>query len=173
MDRLLPLAKSAKLYGEVGAEDHGVLPDRRAYIVGLGFYDLFLLGRMDFKVEYACTSPTSNPIAWYVHPEYPPLFHERIFGHHVGSNADDIFGRMSFSILKNLVLGVDFDLETQGKRDAQTTKSYQTGVDLDIYINRWVSIFGRYIYERFEDREQIAGGTKDHHLGGVEVRIKF
>jgi hypothetical protein len=173
MDRVLPLAKSAKLYGEVGAEDHGALPDRRAYIVGLGFYDLFLLGRMDFKAEYACTSPTSNPIAWYVHPEYPPLFHERIFGHHVGSNAEDIFGRLTFSILKNLVLGVDFDLETQGKRETQTTKSYQTGVDLDIYINRWVSVFGRYIYERFEDRDQIAGGSEDSHMGGVEVRIKF
>ena len=173
MDRVLPLAKSAKLYGEVGAEDHGVLPDRRAYIVGLGFYDLFLLGRMDFKVEYANTSPTSNPTAWYVHPEYPPLFHDRIFGHHVGSNADDIFARLSFSILKNLVLGVDFDLETQGNLDAQTTKSYQTGLDLDININRWVSVFARYIYERFEDRDQIAGGTKDHHLGGMEVRIKF
>ncbi len=173
MDRVLPLAKSAKLYGEVGAEDHGVLPDRRAYIVGLGFYDLFLLGRMDFKVEYANTSPTSNPTAWYVHPEYPPLFHDRIFGHHVGSNADDIFARLSFSILKNLVLGVDFDLETQGNLEAQTTKSYQTGLDLDININQWVSVFARYIYERFEDRDQIAGGTKDHHLGGMEVRIKF
>jgi hypothetical protein len=173
MDRVLPLAKSAKLYGEVGAEDHGVLPDRRAYIVGLGFYDLFLLGRMDFKVEYANTSPTSNPTAWYVHPEYPPLFHDRIFGHHVGSNADDIFARLSFSILKNLALGVDFDLETQGNLEAQTTKSYQTGLDLDININQWVSVFARYIYERFEDRDQIAGGTKDHHLGGMEVRIKF
>jgi hypothetical protein len=173
MDRVLPLAKSAKLYGEVGAEDHGILPDRRAYIVGLDFYDLFLLGRMDFKVEYANTSPNSNPVAWYVHSDYPPLFHDRIFGHHVGSNADDIFSRLSFSILKNLVLGVDFDLETQGKQDAQTTKSYQTGLDLDIYINQWVSVFARYIYERFEDRDQIAGGSKDHHLGGVEVRIKF
>ena len=91
----------------------------------------------------------------------------------MGSNAEDIFGRLTFSILKNLALGVDFDLETQGKREAQTTKSYQTGVDLDIYINRWVSVFGRYIFERFEDRDQIAGGSKDHHLGAVEVRIKF
>jgi hypothetical protein len=91
----------------------------------------------------------------------------------VGSNADDIFTRLSFSILKNLVLGMDFEGETQGKQEAQTTKSYRTGVDLDICINRWVSVFARYIYERFEDPDLIAGGTGDHHLGGVELRIKF
>jgi hypothetical protein len=173
MDRVLPVAKSAKVYGEVGAEDYGFLPDRRAYVVGLGLYDLFLLGRMDFKVEYANTSPSSNPTAWYTHTDYPPLFHDRIFGHHVGSNADDIFTRLSFSILKNLVLGMDFERETQGKQEAQTTRSYRAGVDLDICINRWVSVFARYIYERFEDPDLIAGGTGDHHLGGVELRIKF
>jgi len=173
MDRILPIAKSLKIYGEVGAEDHGFLPDRRAYIVGLTLTDLFLLGRMNLRVEYANTSPKSAPVSWYTHGDYPPLFHDRIFGHHMGTNAEDIFGRLTFDLAKNVTLGLDFNLETQGKKDAVTTQSYQTGVDLDFYINQWVSILGRYIYERFEDRDGIAGGNGENHLGGVEIRLRF
>jgi len=69
---------------------------------------------MDLRVEYVNTAPNPKPTAWYIQGDYPPTFHERLFGHHVGSNADSIFTRLTGYILPNLQLGVDFNLETQG-----------------------------------------------------------
>ena len=60
-DKILPLARSIKFYGEYAAEDTGFLPDRRAYILGLFLSDLFLTGRIDLRLEYANTLARDVP----------------------------------------------------------------------------------------------------------------
>ena len=182
--KMLPLARSLKFYGEWGAEDTGSPPDRRAFLLGLTFYDLFLAGRVDLRLEYTntasqlqlenfSTSSNTGPSAWYIHPSYPPIFHERIFGHHVGNNAEDIFARLIGYLSPTLTLGLDFDAETQGKANAVKTRSYQWGVDAEYWIRDQIKIKGRYILENFRDPESIAGGDKIHHLFGIEVRYGF
>ena len=173
MDKILPIARSLKFYGEVGAEDTGFPPDRRSYLCGLLFNDLFLIGRLDLRLEYTNTTAESVPTAWYTHPSYPPIYHERIFGHHVGSNSQDIYIRLTNYISPALRLGVDFDAETQGKKDAINTSSYQWGADLDYWISNQMNIKGRYLFEDFRDPNFIAGGDKIHHLLGLEFRWRF
>jgi hypothetical protein len=170
---VLPLARSLKIYGEWGAEDTGKPPDRRAYLLGLSFYDLFLMGRADLRMEYANTANPSVPSAWYTHASYPPIFHERIFGHHVGSNAQDIFVRLTGYLSPKFTLGLDFDAETQGLKDTAKTQSYQWGIDADYWIRDKFKIKGRYILENFRDSQSIAGGDKTHHLFGIELRYGF
>jgi hypothetical protein len=182
--KILPVARSLKFYGEWGAEDTGTPPDRRAFLLGLSFYDLFLTGRVDLRLEYTNTASQFNlensntssntvPSAWYTHASYPPIFHERIFGHHVGSNAEDIFARLTGYLSPKLTLGIDFDAETQGKVNAIKTKTYQWGVDVDFWIRDQIKIKGRYILENFRDPQSIAGGDKTHHLFGIELRYGF
>jgi hypothetical protein len=173
MGKYLPIARSLKFYGEWGAEDTGVPPDRRAYLFGLFLGDLFLKGRMDLRLEYTNTSPASVPRAWYTHPEYPPTYHERIFGHHVGSNGEDIFARLTNYLSPKLLLGLDFNYENHGHMDAVKTYSYQWGADVDYLIRDWVNVKGRYIVESFQDPDSIAGGDKIHHLFGLEFRCRF
>jgi hypothetical protein len=173
MDKILPIARSLKFYGEVGAEDTGYPPDKRAYLFGLFFSDLFLIGRLDLRLEYTNTSPDSVPIMWYTHGFYPPIYHERIFGHHVGSNAEDIFVRLTSYLSPILLLGFDFDFETQGHKDATKTNSYQFGADLDYQIRDQMAIKGRYILEIFKDPISIAGGDNTHHLFALEFRQRF
>lgn len=172
MDRFLPLAKSLKIYGEMGAEDRGVLPDRRSYLVGLALYDLFLTGRADVRLEYANTSPHSEPSAWYTHGAYPPLFHGRIFGHPAGSNADDLYARLAGYITSSLTLGVYFDLMKQGIRQNPETRSYQYGADFAWLLSERSSIQGMYLYEVFQDRSGIAGGNAHHQIALLEFRWK-
>ena len=85
MDRITTLFRAIKFYGEIGAEDTGYPPDRRAYLVGLLFKDLLLAGKTDLRIEYANTSPSSVPTAWYQHSQYPAFHEGRVFGHHVGA----------------------------------------------------------------------------------------
>lgn len=172
-DKILPLARSLKFYGEYGAEDTGFLPDRRAYLLGLFLNDFFLTGRIDLRLEYANTSPRDVPSAWYTHNDYPPIFHERIFGHHVGSNGEDYFARLTAYLSPKLLLGIDFDVETHGSRLSAKTNSYQWGTDLDYLINDRMRLKGRYIMELFKDPNSIAGGDSTHHLFGLEFRYSF
>ena len=109
MGKILPVARSLKFYGEIGAEDTGYPPDRRAYLFGLLLNDLFLTGRMSLRLEYTTTTADGPPTAWYTHSSYPPIYHERIMGHHVGSNAQDIFVRLTSYLSTKLQLGLDFD----------------------------------------------------------------
>ncbi len=171
--RLLPVARSLKFYGEYGAEDTGFLPDRRAYRLGLEIYDLLLSGRVDLRLEYANTSPSSVPGAWYTSSSYPPLYHERIFGHHAGSNAQDIYARLTANLSTRLTLGFDFHAETQGKKDAVTTDSFQWGIDAEYWIRDGLKIRGRYILESFRDSQSIAGGDRTGHLFGIELSCNF
>jgi hypothetical protein len=172
-DKILPLARSLKFYGEYGAEDTGFLPDRRAYLLGFFMNDLLLTGRVDLRLEYTNTSPSDVPAAWYQHRYYPPTYHERIFGHHVGSNGDDFFVRLTAYLSSKVLFGFDFDAEAHGKADAVQTKSYQWGADLDYWINDRMNLKGRYILEKIKDPDSIAGGDATHHLFGLEFRYRF
>jgi hypothetical protein len=173
MGKYLPVARSLKFYGEWGAEDTGVPPDRRAYLLGLFLGDLFLKGRMDLRLEYTNTSPASVPTAWYTNSEYPPTFHERLFGHHLGSNGEGVFARLNSYLSTKLQLGVDFNYENQGHMDALKTYTYRGGVDMDYWIRDRANVIGRYIVEGFQDPDSIAGGDKIHHLFGLEFRWRF
>jgi len=172
-DKILPIARSLKFYGEIGAEDTGFPPDRRAYMLGFFLTDLFLTGRIDLRFEYWNTSAESVPAAWYTHGFYPPIYYERIFGHHVGSNGEDIFVRLTGYLSSKLLLGFDSDIETHGRKDAIKTNSYQFGADLDYLIRDGMNIKGRYILEYFRDPSSIAGGDSTHHLFGLEFRWRF
>ena len=172
-DKILPIFRSLKFYGEWGAEDTGFPPDRRAYSLGLFLNDLFLVGRADLRLEYAHTALKNVPLAWYTHEEYPPIYHERIFGHHMGSDAEHIFIRLTGYLSSKLLLGFDFNAETQGASNAVTTRSYEGGADLDYLIRHQMSIRGRYILEKFKDPNSIAGGDATHHFLLLELRQRF
>jgi len=172
-DKILPLARSLKFYGEWGAEDTGVPPDRRAYLLGIVFNDLLLFGGMTLCFEYANTSDQYIPHAWYQHGSYPPIYHERIFGHHVGSNGEDYFVRLTAYLSPRVLLGIDFDAENHGKKEAVKTSTNQWAADLEYMINDRVNLKGRYILEKFKDPESIAGGDSTHHLFGLELRLNF
>lgn len=171
--KIIPIARSLRLYGEYGAEDTGFLPDRRALLVGLGIYDLFLLGKIDIFFEYVDTSPAAFPAAWYTHNFYPPIFHERIFGHHAGSNADDFFMRLNVFISPQIKLGADFDYEFKGKWVPHKTYTYQLGLDLEYLLKNNIRLKGRYVGQKFIDPSGIAGGDNISHLFGLEIRFKF
>ncbi|MGQ9695006.1 MAG: capsule assembly Wzi family protein [Thermodesulfobacteriota bacterium] len=171
--KILPLARSLKFYGEYGAEDTGFLPDRRALLLGLAFYDIFLLGRIDLFLEYTDTSPASVPAAWYTHNFYPPIFHDRIFGHHAGSNTDDFFVRLHAFVSPKINFGVDFEYEFKGKWFPEKTYTYRCGIDLEYLFQNNVWLKGRYVGQKFIDPAGIAGGDKTNHLIGLEIHSKF
>jgi len=173
IDRITRLLRSVKVYGEIGAEDTGYPPDRRAYLVGLLFKDLFLTGKTDLRIEYVNTSPGQGPDSWYLHSQYPAFYKGRVFGHHVGSNAEDIFARVTTYLTNDLIAGIDIDMENSGLSRATQKTQYQFGVDLSYNITDMIGVKGRYGFERAENINFVDGENKNRHFFGVELTIGF
>ncbi len=171
--KIIPLARSMKFYGEHGAEDTGFLPDRRALLLGLALYDIFLLGKVDFYLEYADISPASVPAAWYTHNFYPPIFRDRIFGHHAGSNSVDLFARVQVFVSPKINFGIDFDYEFKGKWLPEKTYTYQLGLDLEYLCQNKIWVKGRFVGQKFVDPALIAGGDNTSYYLGFDIHFKF
>jgi hypothetical protein len=167
------LADGIKFYCEAGAEDTGFLPDRRAYVAGLALYKPFALERAVFRGEYAILSPNSVPAAWYNHSSYPMRYEGRVFGHHAGSDAEDIFVEWSQDFEK-FFYKLGFDREKSGVQ----TKTYtqcknQYFGEIGYRLNPHSKITLRYAYEEISNFENFQDERQRNHFLGVEAAIYF
>ncbi len=171
--KYLFLADGLKLYVEWGGEDTGLPPDRRAYVTGLALYKLFDLERTAFHVEYARMSPNSVPNAWYNHQYYPMYYRGSVFGHHAGSDAEDLFFEWSQDFEK-IFYKLGFDRERSGiqtKDDAQTKNQYfgEVGYRLNDHSDIKLS----YAYEEVDNVDNVKDESQSNHYVGLEATFSF
>jgi hypothetical protein len=167
--RILPVIRSFKIYGEWMMDD----TTQWGYLAGLHLQDLFLAGRVDLRLEYVDTSWHKVPDSLDNHPEYPPIFHDRLFGYYGGGNVRDFFARLDVQLSSKFQLGLDGDGASQGVKLDVTTMTYRYGMDLEYLLGYKTSLKVRYILEKLEDPNNIAGGDGTHHLLGMEFRKRF
>jgi hypothetical protein len=172
-DKIVPFLSSFKFYTEFGAEDTGTPPDRRAFLFGILCSDLFLTGKVDLRIEYADTSPSSVPTAWYQHTSYPAYYEGRVFGHHVGSDAEDIFIRTTIYLTDNLIAGIDFDAQTQGISRTIQEEHRQFGIDLSYDVSDTFEIKAIYSLDRVGNLNFVSGEDRDYQFTGMELKIRF
>ena len=162
-----------KLYCEVGAEDTGYPPDKRAYVAGVAFFKPFNLDRAVFRGEYAILSPYGVPLAWYNHFSYPMTYEEQVFGHHVGSDAEDIFLEWSQDFEK-LFYKLSFDRERSGiqtKASPQFKNQYSTEIGYRFNANSKVTL--RYVYEKINNFGNVANDSESNQFIGIDAMIYF
>ena len=167
------LADGIKLYCEIGAEDAGNPPDRRAYLAGLAFFKPFGLERAVFRGEYAILSPYSVPNAWYNHGAYPMRYEGRIFGHHAGSDAEDIFIEWSQSFDK-FFYTLGFDRERSGiqtKPFPQFKNQYIGKMGWRFNPNAGITL--QYAHEEIKNAGNVQNQSQRNHFLGVEAAIYF
>ena len=167
------LAEDLKLYFEWGAEDTGFPPDRRAGLGGLAFFKPFGLERAVLRAEYANTANQSAPGAWYNHPSYPMRYDDLIFGHHAGSDSEDIFVEWSQDIEK-FFYKLSFDRERSGIQ----TKIYvqfknQYLGELGYHFNDNVKVTLQYGYEEIKNFGYIQDERQTNHFLGLTSTFNF
>ncbi len=173
---LLPVAETLTFYGEWGAEDSGFLPDNRAYQLGLLFGDfLKWQGRLQFRLEYTNTTPNADDdkSTWYTHSEYPSTYEGRIFGHHVGSDADDFLARLSILLNPQLELGFQADYERRGKSLEIFESVLQGQIDAHYRLNDNISFLGHFGWEHAEDVDCVEGASDDRTYFSFLARYYF
>ncbi len=172
--RLVPVAESVKLYWEWGAEDTGTPPDKRGYIVGAAFYDFLMRDDMIFRAEYANLNPSSVPGAWYTHSSYPMQYDGRIFGHHAGSAAEDLFFELSQDRIGRFSYQIGFDKERSGLDvRANVQEKYQVYVGIGYELTEKSKIAVRYGYEKIRNYNNVADDDRNNHFIGTEFQVGF
>jgi hypothetical protein len=85
-------AQPLVLYGEWGGEDQSqpFVFTRHAWLAGVFLPSIGTYRKADLRVEFGNTL-TNDTGVWYQHPEYPHQYDGRILGHHMGTDAKDLF----------------------------------------------------------------------------------
>ena len=167
------LANGIKLYCEVGAEDTGNPPDKRAYLAGFALYKLFSLERAVFRGEYAILSPYGVPLAWYNHPSYPMRYEGQVFGDYVGTDAEDIFVEWSQDFEK-FSYKLSFDRVRSGIQTQPYPQfTFQYSGEIGYRLNSYSKITLRYAYEEINNVGNVQNYNQRNQFLGVEYAIHF
>lgn len=137
------------LYGEIGGEDEaGSLPSQIGYVVGVFLSHSFGTGDIDLRLEYADDYVDGHPGVWYTHHLYTTgyTYNGRVIGHHMGSDARDLFVRLQYHADPNATIGIEADLERHGA-DAGEKKNW-FGIDADYRLTEYFSLSGGVGMER-------------------------
>jgi hypothetical protein len=167
------LADGLKFYCEVGAEDTGYLPDKRAYVTGFAFYKPFALERAVLRAEYSILSPYGAPNAWYNHPTYPMYYEGQVFGNRIGSDAEDIFIEWSQNF-DQLSYKLSFDRVKSGiqtKNYPQFDFTYSGEIGYQIESNTKITL--RCAYEDINNYGNIQGERQKNYFWGVDLDFHF
>ncbi|MEW6381080.1 MAG: capsule assembly Wzi family protein [bacterium] len=127
----LPLDFQAlTLYGEHAGEDEAHLcPSNWAHLAGIFLPSLGPLRQLRFRAEYASTHAGSNPAAWYTHAASREGLayssHDRIMGHHMGTDADDTSLSLEWEPLAGLRIRPAIDYERGWSRGEVIKKQRQ------------------------------------------------
>lgn len=112
-----------QIYLEADGEDeYGWRPNLWAFVGGVYLPRILDADRIDLRMEYAITRGRQHtPYTWYTHSRYDSYtYNGMIIGHHIGTDADDIFVETSYLIPEsNSRMYLNFDREEH-----------------DLYVNR-------------------------------------
>ncbi|MDO8426483.1 MAG: capsule assembly Wzi family protein [Deltaproteobacteria bacterium] len=109
-----------KLYTEWGAEDSSgdtKTPSGRANMYGAFIDEPFRLEDIDFRIEWANTARSARyGPQWYTHWKYTTgyTYEGNVIGHHMGSDARDLFLRAQWHGRSGALAGIEADRESSG-----------------------------------------------------------
>ena len=104
---------------------------------------------------------------------YPMRYEGRIFGHHMGTEAEDYFVEWSQSFDK-FYYKLSFDLERSGfKTQLNTQSKHQYLGELGYRVNDNVNISLRYAYEEINNLGNVQDERQTNHFLSLETAIYF
>jgi hypothetical protein len=171
----LPWIQGGKIYGEVGGEDEaGYLPTKLAYMVGFYLTGLFEQGALDLRAEYANNHVPGAPNVWYNHSIYTSgyTYKGTVLGHHMGSDADDLFFQLSKEFTEDLSFMVSFDQERHFLSSPVHERKREVVVEVKSRFGFlrpwWIS---SYEFELIQNHNGVSGEKARNHY--LTNRLEF
>lgn len=170
---LLPIMDSLEVYAEWGGEDQSITPDKRAYLLGMLFNNVFTVHGLKLRAEYARLSPESAPGAWYTHSVWPMTHYGRLFGHHAGTDSDDLFLELSHKIKDRFLYRLSFDRERSGLSQTYIQEKLQYFVETGFRFTKWLNLTFKYGQEEIDNVGNVQGVEQENHFVGTALTFRF
>lgn len=164
------------LYGELGGEDEaGFRPTKLGYVIGFYLPVFSLLPDADIRLEYANNHVEGFPEVWYNHGIYKTGYSYKgnIIGHHMGSDASDMFLSITTAVNRSVRLGFSMDFEkhlrTYNINESKT--EYIFNCKKEFSYNRTLML--NYEYEAVKNHNQTAGKKIRNHLISASLSVAY
>ena len=176
LDRFLPIATGAKIYGEWGAEDESKsIPVDLAQILGIYFTDVFKIPGFDLKAETAKFHKI-----FYTHFRYLSGYTNRgnFIGDYAGPDSDDAAVSAIFNFPDEYKFSATFNRMRRGLTQAfiETTNQIRLEFSLTNALNMYnikdveVTLF--YEFEDIRNFDNTSSNAKNNIIG-AEVTRRF
>jgi len=190
---LVPFPAGLQLYGELGSEDKWSqipIPSRAAFLAGIYIPQVFRGSSTDLRIEYADTDLTRRKIGssgvWYNNGTYVSGMRFKGFplGHHMGTDAIDVFVRTTRYLTEDLQLGANFNLQERDRGQSPHETKREAAVDLTWWVSPMIEFTAGYKYQRIKNPGEItsinpfgetftSGVTSTNHFLWTNLAVQF
>ncbi|MGA6993601.1 MAG: capsule assembly Wzi family protein [Candidatus Deferrimicrobiaceae bacterium] len=146
------------LYGEAGGEDQSGsgFPSRWAAMAGIFLPSIGNVRKADFRIEYGDIITSRRPV-WYLHPEYPHRYRGQILGHHMGTDARDLFIEAHYFLLPSSYLELNVDITQRSFPGPEREETWRVGGAIVAWLTKNFRAEGRLTYESISNENGVAG----------------
>ena len=146
------------LYGEWGGEDQSqpFVFTRHAWLYGVYLPSIGTFRRADLRFEYG-TTLTNGKGVWYQHGQYPHQYDGQILGHHMGTDARDLFLEARLFLLPSSYLELSFDRTDRSFPGPAEEERNRIVGGFVAWLTRNVRAEGKVAYDRFSDEGGVPG----------------
>jgi len=147
------------LYAEAGGEDEaGLFPSKWAALAGLFLPSIGTWKKADFRLEIADDdSFISSPGVWYRHSKYPHRYRGRILGHHMGTDAKDLFIEAHYFLLPSSYLEGNIDITHRNFPGPAREETWRVTGAVVAWLTKNLRAEGRVAYSRVSNENGVAG----------------
>ena len=155
-----------RIYLEAAGEDQATFlgvpyPTKPAYLGGIFLPALFGSRRADFRAEFARNHFQDYGPAWYVHSAsgggYAHRYRGEILGHHMGTDAQDIFLEGHYFLLPSSYLELNVDITQRSFPGPEREETWRVSGAIVAWLTKNIRAEGRLAYERISNENGLGG----------------
>jgi len=143
-----------------------LISSRHAWLAGVFLPSIGTFWKADLRAEGG-TTITENPGTWYKHPQYPHQYNGQILGHHMGTDARNLFVEARYFIDPSSYLDVSYDQTERSYPGPAKEKGKRIAGGFVAWFTKNVRAEGKVAYERYTDAGGVSG--RDRNLKSVEL----
>lgn len=130
------------LYVEGGGEDQSGsgVPSRWAWMGGVFLPSIGAMKKADLRIEFAdnldFNSRQHHSGVWYQHGQYPHRYRGQILGHHMGTDARDLFIEAHYFFLPTSYLEMNVDFTQRDFPGPEKEDTKRVGAGLVLWLTK-------------------------------------
>ncbi|MCP4650720.1 MAG: capsule assembly Wzi family protein [PVC group bacterium] len=169
-----PLANGLKVFAEMGAEDSGADAGldftHKGYLCGAYLPGLFKIDTVDLRLEFAQTDSV-----WYVHGRLVDgyTYKRDVIGHHMGTDAQDIFAQISWHLYENLLFKFALNREQRLRTQPISETRNELNISMEHDFRKHWTILCGYSFIDITNLENISGRDDIIHIFSVGSKYRF